>query len=92
MGKVAQVVVGRVVTNVIVVADNVTVTEEGKTLSGCEGGDIVVTDENTFFMMQENAGMGWSYDPATDTLSPPQAKSIPVGKVIPIEDMMGKSK
>jgi hypothetical protein len=93
MGKVTQVVVGRVVTNTIVVADNVTIADDGKTLAGCEGGDIIATDENTFFMMQDNAGIGWSYDPATNTLSPPPTtKNIPTGKTFPIDSMTGKSK
>jgi hypothetical protein len=86
--QVVQVVTNNVVTNVIVVAGHVEISADGKTLVGLPGGDFVIpADETTaFFMMQDGAGIGWTYDADTGALiAPPPIEPPPGGIVFPPE-------
>jgi hypothetical protein len=81
--QVVQVITNNVVVNVIVVAGHVEISADGKTLVGLPGGDFTA-EADSFFMMQEGAGIGWTYD-GTALIAPPPIEPPPGSIVYPPE-------
>lgn len=88
--QIVQIVTDNVVANVMVVAETVTISSDGRTLVGLPGGDFtMLADEPTsFFMMQEGAGIGWTYDAGVLTAPPPVEP--PPGSIIVLPETQSK--
>lgn len=90
---IVQVVTDDVVANVIVVHEAVTISEDGKTLVGIPGGDLSLpAGDNSFYMMQDGAGIGWTYDSASGDLVAPPPVEPPPGSIITFSQLTGAQK
>jgi hypothetical protein len=88
---VVQVVTDDVVTNVIVAHEAVTISADGKTLVGIPGGDLTIpAGDNSVYMMQPDAGIGWTFDSASGDLVAPPPTEPPPGSIISFSQMSAK--